>query len=174
MDSMDEIREELRQPALDLREMIPDVMKGFAGLSRRRWPKASFLGSRRSSSRSRSRRRASATAASSRTREVPTRRRDAPADGRGDGRGDRPERWTGHGLGSAGLARVRRGARRANGRRKLVLEMLDAVDEARLQLRRLPFEWMRVATQKSRNITVISRRARCAPRQKCGPGAPKP
>ena len=33
MDSMDEIREELRQPSIDLREMIPDVMKGFAALS---------------------------------------------------------------------------------------------------------------------------------------------
>jgi len=33
MNSNEEIREELRQPALDLRELIPDVMKGFASLS---------------------------------------------------------------------------------------------------------------------------------------------
>jgi AhpD family alkylhydroperoxidase len=33
MDSMDAIREELRQPAQDLREMIPDVMKAFGALS---------------------------------------------------------------------------------------------------------------------------------------------
>jgi AhpD family alkylhydroperoxidase len=33
MNSMDEVREELRQPAQDLRELIPDVMKGFAALS---------------------------------------------------------------------------------------------------------------------------------------------
>jgi AhpD family alkylhydroperoxidase len=34
MDSMDEIREELRQPAQDLRELIPEVMKSFAALSK--------------------------------------------------------------------------------------------------------------------------------------------
>ena len=33
MQSMDEIREELRQPAQDLRELIPDVMKNFGALS---------------------------------------------------------------------------------------------------------------------------------------------
>ena len=33
MESMDVIREELRQPALDLHELIPDVMKGFAAMS---------------------------------------------------------------------------------------------------------------------------------------------
>lgn len=33
MNSNEEIREELRQPALDLRGLIPDVMKGFATLS---------------------------------------------------------------------------------------------------------------------------------------------
>jgi AhpD family alkylhydroperoxidase len=33
MDSMDHIREELRQPAIDLRGLIPDVMKGVAALS---------------------------------------------------------------------------------------------------------------------------------------------
>lgn len=33
MDHMDEIREELRQPALELRALIPDVMKGYAALS---------------------------------------------------------------------------------------------------------------------------------------------
>ncbi len=33
MESMSHIREELRQPALDLRELIPDVMKGFAEMS---------------------------------------------------------------------------------------------------------------------------------------------
>jgi AhpD family alkylhydroperoxidase len=33
MDSMDEIREELRQPAIELRGLIPDVMKGYATLS---------------------------------------------------------------------------------------------------------------------------------------------
>jgi AhpD family alkylhydroperoxidase len=33
MNSMDEIREELRGPAQDLRELIPDVMKSFATLS---------------------------------------------------------------------------------------------------------------------------------------------
>jgi len=33
MDHMDEIREELRQPSLDLRALIPDVMKGYASLS---------------------------------------------------------------------------------------------------------------------------------------------
>ena len=34
MESMDEVRDELRQPALDLRELIPDVMKGYGELSR--------------------------------------------------------------------------------------------------------------------------------------------
>jgi len=33
MNSNEEIREELRQPALDLRGLIPDVIKGFASLS---------------------------------------------------------------------------------------------------------------------------------------------
>ena len=33
MNSMDEIREELRQPALDLRALIPDVWKNFGALS---------------------------------------------------------------------------------------------------------------------------------------------
>ncbi len=33
MESMDLIREELRQPAIDLRGLIPDVMKGFAEMS---------------------------------------------------------------------------------------------------------------------------------------------
>jgi AhpD family alkylhydroperoxidase len=33
MESMNNIREELRQPALDLHELIPDVMKGFAAMS---------------------------------------------------------------------------------------------------------------------------------------------
>jgi AhpD family alkylhydroperoxidase len=33
MNCNEEIREELRQPALDLRGLIPDVMKGFATLS---------------------------------------------------------------------------------------------------------------------------------------------
>ena len=33
MNSNEDIREELRQPALDLRGLIPDVMKGFATLS---------------------------------------------------------------------------------------------------------------------------------------------
>lgn len=34
MESMHEVREELRQPALDLRGLIPDVLKGYAELSR--------------------------------------------------------------------------------------------------------------------------------------------
>ena len=34
MESMHDVREELRQPALDLRGMIPDVLKGYAELSR--------------------------------------------------------------------------------------------------------------------------------------------
>jgi len=34
MDHMHEVREELRQPALELRGLIPDVMKGFAEMSR--------------------------------------------------------------------------------------------------------------------------------------------
>ena len=34
MEHMHEVREELRQPALDLRGLIPDVMKGFAEMSR--------------------------------------------------------------------------------------------------------------------------------------------
>ena len=34
MQSMDEVREELRQPALDLRSLIPDVMRGYADLSK--------------------------------------------------------------------------------------------------------------------------------------------
>lgn len=34
MESMDAVREELRQPALDLRGMIPEVMKGYAEMSR--------------------------------------------------------------------------------------------------------------------------------------------
>jgi AhpD family alkylhydroperoxidase len=33
MDTMHEIREELRQPAIDLRGLIPDVMKGFAQMA---------------------------------------------------------------------------------------------------------------------------------------------
>ena len=33
MESMHNIREELRQPALDLRELIPDVLKGHAEMS---------------------------------------------------------------------------------------------------------------------------------------------
>jgi AhpD family alkylhydroperoxidase len=34
MESMDEVRAELRQPALDLRSLIPEVMKGYAEMSR--------------------------------------------------------------------------------------------------------------------------------------------
>ena len=34
MQSMDEVREELRQPALDLRGLIPEVMRGYADLSK--------------------------------------------------------------------------------------------------------------------------------------------
>jgi AhpD family alkylhydroperoxidase len=34
MDTSHEIREELRQPAKDLHELIPDVMKGYAALSK--------------------------------------------------------------------------------------------------------------------------------------------
>jgi AhpD family alkylhydroperoxidase len=34
MEHMHEVREELRQPALDLRSLIPDVMKGYAEMSR--------------------------------------------------------------------------------------------------------------------------------------------
>lgn len=34
MESMDEIREELRQPARDLQQLIPDVMRNFGALSR--------------------------------------------------------------------------------------------------------------------------------------------
>ena len=34
MESMHEVREELRQPALDLRGLIPEVLKGYAELSR--------------------------------------------------------------------------------------------------------------------------------------------
>ncbi|HET9088894.1 MAG TPA: carboxymuconolactone decarboxylase family protein [Acidimicrobiales bacterium] len=34
MKSNDEVRAELRQPALDLRAMIPDVLKGYADLAR--------------------------------------------------------------------------------------------------------------------------------------------
>jgi AhpD family alkylhydroperoxidase len=33
MESMDHIREELRQPSIDLRGLIPDVMKSYAQLS---------------------------------------------------------------------------------------------------------------------------------------------
>ncbi|MGB8179632.1 MAG: carboxymuconolactone decarboxylase family protein [Acidimicrobiales bacterium] len=33
MESMNNIREELRQPSLDLRELIPEVMKSYASLS---------------------------------------------------------------------------------------------------------------------------------------------
>jgi len=33
MDSMDEVREELREPALELHGLIPEVMKGFAQMS---------------------------------------------------------------------------------------------------------------------------------------------
>jgi AhpD family alkylhydroperoxidase len=33
MESMDHIREELRQPAVDLHSLIPDVMKSYASLS---------------------------------------------------------------------------------------------------------------------------------------------
>jgi AhpD family alkylhydroperoxidase len=33
MDTMHEIREELRQPAIELRALIPDVMKGFAQMA---------------------------------------------------------------------------------------------------------------------------------------------
>jgi len=34
MQSMDEVREELRQPALDLRGLIPEVMRGYADMSK--------------------------------------------------------------------------------------------------------------------------------------------
>jgi AhpD family alkylhydroperoxidase len=34
MESMDDVRAELRQPAIDLHELIPDVMKGYAELSK--------------------------------------------------------------------------------------------------------------------------------------------
>ena len=34
MESMDVVRAELREPALALREMIPDVLKGYAEMSR--------------------------------------------------------------------------------------------------------------------------------------------
>ena len=34
MESMDTIREELRQPALDLQGLIPEVLKGYAQLSK--------------------------------------------------------------------------------------------------------------------------------------------
>ena len=34
MDTSHEIREELRQPAKDLHELIPEVMKGYAALSK--------------------------------------------------------------------------------------------------------------------------------------------
>jgi AhpD family alkylhydroperoxidase len=34
MEHMHEVREELRQPAIDLRSLIPDVMKGYAEVSR--------------------------------------------------------------------------------------------------------------------------------------------
>lgn len=34
MESMDAVRAELREPALALREMIPDVLKGYAEMSR--------------------------------------------------------------------------------------------------------------------------------------------
>ncbi|HUX05537.1 MAG TPA: carboxymuconolactone decarboxylase family protein [Acidimicrobiales bacterium] len=37
MKSMDEVRDELRQPALDLRAMIPEVLKGYSQMA-----KASF------------------------------------------------------------------------------------------------------------------------------------
>ena len=50
MDSMDEIREELRQPALDLREMIPDVMKSFAALSQASSGRGRAVASRRRNS----------------------------------------------------------------------------------------------------------------------------
>ncbi len=33
MDGMDQIREELRQPSIDLRGLIPDVMKAYATMS---------------------------------------------------------------------------------------------------------------------------------------------
>ncbi len=33
MESMHEVREELRQPAIDLRGLIPEVMKGYATMS---------------------------------------------------------------------------------------------------------------------------------------------
>jgi AhpD family alkylhydroperoxidase len=34
MESMDAVREELRQPALDLQALIPDVLKGYAQMSK--------------------------------------------------------------------------------------------------------------------------------------------
>jgi len=34
MESMDTVREELRQPALDLQALIPDVLKGYAQMSK--------------------------------------------------------------------------------------------------------------------------------------------
>ena len=34
MEHIDHIRDELRQPALELRSLVPDVMRGFAELSR--------------------------------------------------------------------------------------------------------------------------------------------
>jgi AhpD family alkylhydroperoxidase len=34
MESMDAVREELRQPALDLQALIPDILKGYAQMSK--------------------------------------------------------------------------------------------------------------------------------------------
>jgi AhpD family alkylhydroperoxidase len=34
MESMDEVRDELRQPALELRALIPEVMKGYSQMAR--------------------------------------------------------------------------------------------------------------------------------------------
>ncbi len=34
MNSNDEVREELRQPALELRQMVPDVLKGYSAMSK--------------------------------------------------------------------------------------------------------------------------------------------
>jgi hypothetical protein len=107
MQHMDEVREELRQPALDLQGLIPDVMKGFGALSSAAMAEGELSGAvkellavhharvRRLHRGAHARRGAQ--------------RRDAPADGRGDRGGDLAQRGTGHRLGTASPAQLRRG-----------------------------------------------------------------
>ena len=132
MQHMDEIREELRQPAIDLRGLIPDVMKGFGAMSSAAMAEGELSGAVKEL----------LAVVIAITREcdgcIVAHTRGAlrqgvtrQQTGRGDRRGDLAQRRTGHRVGPEGAALFRRGRGRPIG---VVLEavgqVLDAVDEA--------------------------------------------